>query len=111
MDHFIPWSRYPDDSLENLVVAHARCNAQKSDFLAAAAHVDHWRARMRSGSPVAAELDRLAETISWARHPDRTLGVARALYLRLPEGARLWLRGDDFVTADRPVLEAALDAS
>src|SRR5207244_12917024 len=55
VDHFIPWSRYPDDGLENLVVAHARCNAQKSDFLAAAVHVDHWRARTRSGSPVATE--------------------------------------------------------
>src|SRR5205823_5825838 len=31
VDHFIPWSRYPDDGLENLVVAHARCNAQR-DF-------------------------------------------------------------------------------
>src|SRR5437870_3987786 len=51
VDHFIPWSRYPDDGLENLVVAHARCNAQKRDFLAAAAHVRHWRARTRSGSP------------------------------------------------------------
>ena len=90
---------------------HARCNAQKSDFLAAAAHVDHWRARTRSESPVAAALDRLAETIGWTRHPQRTLGVARALYLRLPEDARLWLRGEEFVTADRPALEAALDAT
>jgi len=108
VDHFIPWSRYPDDGLENLVVAHARCNAQKRDFLAAAAHVGHWRARMRSGSPVAAELDRVAEAIGWSRHPERTLGVARALYLRLPEDARLWLRGEEFVIADRPALEAAL---
>jgi len=86
-------------------------NAQKSDFLAAAAHVDHWRARTCSGSPVAAALDRLAEAIGWSRHPERTLAVARALYLRLPEDARLWLRGEEFVTADRPALEGALDAS
>src|SRR5207249_11170136 len=92
---------YPDDGLENLVVAHARCNAQKRDFLAAAAHVGHWRARTRSASPVSAELDRLAEAIGWTRHPDRTLGVARALYLRLPEDARLWLRGDELVIAER----------
>ena len=62
-------------------------------------------------SPVAAALDRLAEAIGWARHPERTLAVARALYLRLPEDARLWLRGEEFVTADRPALEGALDAS
>jgi len=111
VDHFIPWSRYPDDGLENLIVAHARCNARKSDFLAATVHVDHWRARTRSGSPMSAELDRLAEAIGWTRHPERTLSVARALYLRLPEDARLWLRGEEFVTADRPALEAALDAT
>ena len=96
---------------ENLVVAHSRCNAQKSDFLAAAAHVGHWRARTRSGSPVSAELDRVAEAIGWTRHPERTLGVARALYLRLPEDARLWLQGEEFVTVDRPALAAALDAA
>src|SRR5207247_5533152 len=106
VDHFIPWSRYPDDSLENLVVAHARCNAQKSDFLAAAAHVDHWRARTRSGSHQCRGLDRPADAISWTRHPERTLGVARALYLRLPEDARLWLRGEEFVIVDRTALEA-----
>jgi hypothetical protein len=60
---------------------------------------------------VSAELDRLAEATGWTRHPERTLGVARALYLRLPEDARLCLRGDEFVTADRPALEAALHAS
>ena len=60
---------------------------------------------------MSAELDRVAETIGWTRHPERTLGVARALYLRLPEDARLWLRGEEFVTADRPALEAALDAA
>jgi hypothetical protein len=33
VDHFIPWSRYPDDGLDNLVVAHRRCNNSKRDFL------------------------------------------------------------------------------
>ena len=37
--------------------------------------------------------------------------MARALYLRLRKDASLWLRGEEFVTADRPALEAALDAS
>jgi 5-methylcytosine-specific restriction endonuclease McrA len=39
VDHFIPWSRYPNDAIENLVVAHERCNGRKSDFLAASDHV------------------------------------------------------------------------
>ena len=107
-----PASRTPTTvALENLVVAHARCNAQKRGFLAAVAHVGHWRARTRSGSPVSAELDRVAEAIGWTRHPDRTLGVARALYLRLPEDARLWLRGEEFVSRDhgsrlKPAIQA-----
>ena len=60
---------------------------------------------------MAAELGRMAEAIGWTRRPERTLGVARALYLRLPEDARLWLRGEESVTADRPALEAALGAT
>ena len=60
---------------------------------------------------MSAELDRLAEAIGWTRHPDRMFGVARALYLRLPEDARLWLQGEEFVTVDRPALAAALDAA
>src|SRR5213592_5079376 len=62
VDHFIPWSRYPDDGLENLVVAHARCNAQKSDFLAAAARQCPTCAAAARGSPVCAVHHRLAET-------------------------------------------------
>ena len=42
---------------------------------------------------------------------DGSTPLADALYLRLPEDARLWLRGEEFVTADRPALAAALDAS
>src|SRR5205823_3968729 len=111
VDHFIPWSRYPDDSLENLVVADARCNNAKRDFLAAPGHIEHWRARTRPDSTVSAGLTRIAEAVGWPRHPDRTLGVARAMYLRLPASARLWLRGKEFVTADPAALTAALDAA
>ena len=42
---------------------------------------------------------------------DGSTPLADALYLRLPEDARLWLRGAEFVIADRPALEAALDAT
>lgn len=40
VDHFIPWSRYPDDGLDNLVAAHPKCNNSERDFLAAAEHVE-----------------------------------------------------------------------
>ena len=42
---------------------------------------------------------------------DGSTPLADALYLRLPEDARLWLRGAEFVIADRPALEAALDGT
>jgi len=108
VDHFIPWSRYPDDSLENLVVTHARCNNAKRDFLAAPGHVEHWREHTRPESRASAELARIADATGWPRHAERTLGVARAMYLRLPDDARLWLRRDEFVPADRVALTAAL---
>lgn len=57
VDHFIPWSRYPDDGLDNLVAAHPRCNGEKRDHLAAAEHVEEWTNRMRM---CAAELEAIA---------------------------------------------------
>ncbi len=42
VDHFIPWSRYPRDLTHNLVLAHAACNAQKSDALGGETHLEQW---------------------------------------------------------------------
>lgn len=101
IDHFIPWARYRDNGLENLVVADAACNRAKSDHLAAAAHVERWIARAEESS---ADLASIAEGTRWERHPLRSISVARAVYLRLPPGSMLWQRGDEFVPIDRPVL-------
>lgn len=106
VDHFLPWSRYADDGLDNLVVAHDGCNASKSAFLAAASHVERWRARLREHDTA---LDAIAEHQLWRRSPSRTLSVARALYLKLPETARLWESRGSFVGVDRARLGPALD--
>jgi hypothetical protein len=45
VDHFIPWSRYPLDLGHNFVLAHDRCNAQKSNLLAAEEHLGRWSER------------------------------------------------------------------
>jgi len=45
-------------------------------------------------------LAEIAEHAGWVTHPAETLGVARGLYLRLPVGARLWLRRAEFCPAD-----------
>jgi hypothetical protein len=48
VDHFIPWARYPNNGIHNLVVAHPKCNNRKRDFLAAAVHVERWSKRART---------------------------------------------------------------
>jgi 5-methylcytosine-specific restriction endonuclease McrA len=105
VDHFIPWVRYPDNGIENLVVADDRCNGAKRDFLAAGEHVTRWTGRNRAA---ANSLTEIAQDLRWERHPDETLGVARGLYLRLPARARLWLRRQDFCPPNRDELHAAL---
>jgi 5-methylcytosine-specific restriction endonuclease McrA len=40
IDHFIPWARYRDNRLDNLVPAHAKCNRAKLDFLASDEHIE-----------------------------------------------------------------------
>ncbi len=45
VDHFIPWSRYPRDTAHNFVLAHAACNGDKRELLAAKAHLERWAAR------------------------------------------------------------------
>lgn len=42
VDHFIPFSVYSRDLVHNFVFAHAACNRQKSDSLAALPHVERW---------------------------------------------------------------------
>jgi len=108
VDHFIPWARYPNNALENLVVAHDRCNSQKRDFLAAADHVQKWRRRISLDSDIASDLSTLAAELRWDSAPGRSLGVARGIYLNLPEDVPLWLRSDHFVETDPPRLAEIL---
>jgi hypothetical protein len=50
----------------------------------------------------------LARQTAWERQPDRSAGVARGIYLRLPLDARLWLRRQEFVAPDAAKLAAGL---
>jgi hypothetical protein len=97
VDHFIPWARYADNGIQNLVVADRACNGAKRDFLAATEHVAHWVERNREN---AEDLGAIAREVEWETHPAETLGVARSVYLRLSPEARLWMRGDEFCRAD-----------
>ena len=98
VDHFVPWARYPDNGIENLVVAHRTCNGDKSDFLAAGGHVRRWSDRFAASEQgIASELAEIATRAGWDRHPQRTINVARAIYRSLPSDVQLWLRKKEFV--------------
>lgn len=96
VDHFIPWARYPDDGLANLVVAHEKCNRWKRDFLAANAHVEKWLDRNRADQPGFKQLEAISGQLRWELRRDEIVGVASAVYLSLPAGAELWRRGKNF---------------
>ena len=111
VDHFVPWSRYPDDTLDNLVVADKSCNGFKSSSLPAANHLTRWTRRFAERSSEHAQFADLAQRAAWDRQPDRSKNVARAIYLRLPEDARLWLRVKEFVPPDLSAITIALNIS
>ena len=108
VDHFIPWARYPNNAIENLVVAHERCNSRKSDFLAAPGHLDRWADRFEQAGRADPELQEVAADAGWESDPGRSLSVTRAVYLRLPADARLWREGREFVEAEPEELETVL---
>ena len=104
VDHFVPWSRYANNGIENLVLAHTKCNNAKRDHLAAAEHVEKWTKRIQRG---AVQLSTIAQRKSWESHPERSFSVAKSIYFRLPDDARLWREARDFVSVDRTALIGA----
>jgi len=90
VDHFLPWARYPDDRIENLVVAHARCNGSKSQHLASVVHLDHWLERFDPTSTARAELRDIAARVAWPEGGSATLAIAGHVYAQYPADAGLW---------------------
>jgi hypothetical protein len=105
VDHFIPWARYPDNGLDNLVAAHARCNSRKRDFLAAAEHVERWAAR---NGERASDIGQAAADLTWERDAARSRSVAVATYSRLDDGAKVWIEGATLVGLEKARVERAL---
>lgn len=103
LDHLIPWSRWPNDAVENLVPAD-RCNGAKRDYLPARQHVERWYDRLRRQS---ADLAEIARAARWASEPQRSLSLTRSCYAHLPIGTPLWLFDDRF-TEDDPSSVVAL---
>ncbi len=96
VDHFLPWSRLPLNALGNLVVADPDCNGDKRDFLASAQHLERWLSR--NDLP---EFENAGRALTWETEVPRVLDSARALYLGLPQGARIWSSKGRFELFDR----------
>lgn len=102
VDHFLPWSRVPNDGLTNLVLAHERCNLAKSNNLADLDLLERWYAR--AGRHLAA----VAEQTRWPLRREESLNVARSIYGHQPAGTPLWSAPGVFVLLDAPRRDALL---
>ena len=99
VDHFLAWSRWPNDAIENLVIAD-RCNGAKSDHLVASVHLERWLLRGEQ----AADLAAIATECRWDSEPGRTTALVRTTYGHLAAGTPLWVRAKEFVEATGPLL-------
>jgi len=100
VDHFIPWSRRPDNGLHNLVAAHTVCNNAKRDSLAGTEHLARWLDRLAAGRGEHPTPMEVSEQLRWPADPARGIGSARAAYLWLPEGTLLWQAVGTYMRAD-----------
>jgi 5-methylcytosine-specific restriction endonuclease McrA len=101
VDHFIPWSRWPNDDVENLVIAHADCNGRKSNHLPGLVPLKRWADRLDERGD---QLSALAVASRWRSDRSRTLSVARSVYAHLPAGAPVWEGPERIGSAEAPAL-------
>lgn len=99
VDHFLAWSRWPNDAVENLVIAD-RCNVHKSDHLAAGEHLRRWVAHVDAHAGDLEELARRSRSLS---DPDRTRGLVTSTYGHIAAATPLWVEGSTFELAAGPI--------
>jgi hypothetical protein len=99
VDHFLAWSRWPNDAVENLVLAD-RCNLAKSDHLVAAAHLDRWFAHLDTNHTALVDV---APRARWSSDPGRSTALVRSTYAHISAGTPLWRHGVDFELALGPI--------
>jgi len=100
VDHFIPWARYPNNCLENLVLAHRKCNAAKKHHLASQRHLENWLLRFQNADLRGNFID-AAREMSWECRHDNSLSIGRSIYLNTPTQTPLWESGKNFSFADK----------
>ncbi len=102
VDHFVPWSRLPNDALGNLVLADSRCNNAKRDHYSDLPLLRRWSERP------ADVLVQVANAARWPLQLDRSRQIARGLYAHLPSGTPLWQQPGVFAVLDRGQLADVL---
>lgn len=91
VDHFIPWARYPRDTAHNFVLAHAKCNNDKRDLLAAPIHLERWLRRFSGQSD---EIGSSIASAGFVADPQCSQLVARWAYRQATSaGAMGWIGG------------------
>ena len=93
VDHFIPWSRYPRDLGHNFVLAHATCNLNKRDMLAALEHLERWVRRTLDNSK---RLQDIFDTARFTYDADASFSVAEWSYENAERSSSLvWVRASE----------------
>lgn len=101
IDHFIPWSRFPNDAIENLVMSCTTCNSRKSDHLASGDFVQLWLARLDEPA-----LTEIALATDWESNPTRARAIAESIYGSVAVDSILWNGGTSFQIVSPTELEA-----
>ena len=90
VDHFIPWALYKVDLGHNFVLAHASCNQDKRDMLAAAGHLERWVERNDRNS---LDLIKIFDSARFPFDADASLSVAEWAYENAERAqALVWVR-------------------
>jgi hypothetical protein len=99
VDHFLAWSRWPNNAIENLVLAD-RCNLAKSDHLVTIDHLDHWLDHIDTNHTALADV---ATQARWSSDVNRSTALVRSTYAHISAGTPLWRHGADFDLALGPI--------
>ncbi len=102
IDHFLAWSRWPNDAIENLVAAD-HCNGAKSDHLADGSHLHHWFEHVDHHRDAMVDL---ATSARWISDAARSVGLVRSTYSHIARGTPLWVSGREFIESDGPLLHS-----
>ena len=85
VDHFIPWSRFPNDAIENLVMSCTPCNSKKSDHLASPFFLKKWLERLEDPA-----LTAIALKSGWESNPTRARAIASSIYRSVAIDSVVW---------------------